>query len=1142
MGKILDILSRRPLRRRRFWRFVSPHRHGAGLAVLAILLALFYGYWYLTNDRRVRREATEYLARLTGGEVLIGDVKFSIFGPIEMQDVRVHVPGDDSPNPFIAAKAVRLVHDPWSMLLGRIEAREIVLVEPAVNLEYDEKRGTTNAQRLFELAARQSSPVDTAQGRLPRIRLLDSEFRSFERVGGQPILRRVYQLDIKMRPKAGGRYEVEFEEKARGDESGARGALVIDAANGTVEQPTGWVPIANLMDALPPAYVKWMQRYGLEGGIELVREGKTDVQERIFHIQLQDVSMHLFGEDSLQIADVSGQLLFDANQVTLEGIRGRIPAAGNAELRIGEGKYTGYGTESRMSIEQLEIVGMSVPDSNSHLGPLAGTVGWVREQFKPNGTFDVFLDVRRPSPGAPLEVDGNVVLADVSGEYKYFPYPVSANRRIDPNSTIRISSDGAESVDLWLRSDDASFRVRGTVPNRRRRAYEITVEAYDVPLDDALREAIPDRFAEVWEQCQPQGATDATIRIWRDEDGEQQRQIVLKPRGKASITYAGFQYRLDRIKGDITISDGVVKLPDVRGRHGQAAARISGTIGRLDAARRSADLVVEVSDVPIDKDLLAALDPNSRRMVKSLNLKGVLSRGTVRLRQSPGKQLNFRIDLNLQDGSIRPEVLPCEFSDLEGPVTIEAGKISLDGLKARRGPSRLRVSGEILRRDKVCMDLSIDANGLVFDKELRKGLRGKVLEAWDTVSPTGLADVSIRYRQNMPSMDTPVDYRIVILPKQMQLTHQDLPYTLRNVRGKILATPGKVTVEKLKAGDGNSLVELSGVFTEDANSQVARLALKATDLPVDPELLKAMPDGFASLWKGQPLDGTVDVDLEKFHIVRTKKPGDANEPVDANARPVRVALEGTASLSRLQIAGRDITALSCAFEKVLAGDVIRVSDIEGRMYGGKLAGRASIRAGDSTSYSMRVSINGVDLDKLVNARVSDPNAAVSMPGTLSGDLTMQQTIGKEDSRRATGSLQIREAKLYRVPVLLGLLQVVTLQLPGKNAFTGGKLDYQLKGEKLVLREINLSGESLSIVGSGTLDLDTEKIRMNFLGRPLGKLPGIGRDLDTLLKPFAKEIMEIKVTGTLKKPTMRTVALGSLEKAIRTLLNPDADDQ
>jgi hypothetical protein len=74
-----------------------------------------------------------------------------------------------------------------------------------------------------------------------------------------------------------------------------------------------------------------------------------------------------------------------------------------------------------------------------------------------------------------------------------------------------------------------------------------------------------------------------------------------------------------------------------------------------------------------------------------------------------------------------------------------------------------------------------------------------------------------------------------------------------------------------------------------------------------------------------------------------------------------------------------------------------------------------------------------------------------------------------------------------------------------------------------------------------MNLKTEKIDLRFLSRPLGKLPVIGPDLEALLKPIAKEVMEVRVDGTLSKPRTRTVPLTSLDEAIRRLLTPEGID-
>jgi len=63
-----------------------------GVVVLALLIGLVYGYWYLTNDRRIRAEAQQYLHELTGAEVRVDRARFSLFGGIRLHGVRLVAP------------------------------------------------------------------------------------------------------------------------------------------------------------------------------------------------------------------------------------------------------------------------------------------------------------------------------------------------------------------------------------------------------------------------------------------------------------------------------------------------------------------------------------------------------------------------------------------------------------------------------------------------------------------------------------------------------------------------------------------------------------------------------------------------------------------------------------------------------------------------------------------------------------------------------------------------------------------------------------------------------------------------------------------------------------------------------------------
>src|SRR5438876_1401809 len=161
-GASLDELFDRPYRPgAAFAPRLSPLRRWGMVGILFLLMGVIVTYWILTDSRRVRAMAQNYLSRLTGGHVQVRNATLSIFEGLRLDGVTVKV--DDSPRPdstVFKAGTILIKYNPQSILSGRLEATQIVALDPQVFLCEDLDSGRWNWQRATrtERSAKDTSP------------------------------------------------------------------------------------------------------------------------------------------------------------------------------------------------------------------------------------------------------------------------------------------------------------------------------------------------------------------------------------------------------------------------------------------------------------------------------------------------------------------------------------------------------------------------------------------------------------------------------------------------------------------------------------------------------------------------------------------------------------------------------------------------------------------------------------------------------------------------------------------------------------------------------------------------------------------------------------------------------------------------
>jgi len=1179
LTKRLLLRISRPLlrRRRRSWRYVSPHRKRAGLLLLALLVTLAFAYWHLTGEHRVRDQAERFLEKLTGGQVSIRDAKFSLFGGITLQGVTIELGLPRTQGPFFQAKTVTLYHRPWRLLFGGgLVPTELVCIEPNVALPRD----WSTLSDLFPWGRDKRSPLALAG--LPRIRVQNGRINVVEAETGIPLLVSS-DVNVTMVPKGGDSYVVSFEGKQRDRPEPIWGTFAVNLLDMQVRFEEGSVPIQSLDEALPEEYRQWRRRYQVTGRLIPQTAEPVGLGNGSLSFRLVDVGLVLPPrEGGVSLTGLSGTMTFDFERETvfIEQVSGTLPAAGDARFTM-TGRYGGFQPNSPFEVH-VNLQAATVPTE-----PIEGGLGQLLadldRDFQPRGKFDLAVDVRRDGEGT-VDYEGTLRLEDISIRYSGLPYRLS---RV--SGQIRLEPGRGELDGLVGHHGTSVVRVDGFLTGLRGgQEYEVQLrvpQGETIALDEDLREALPARFARVWDAIDPAGSATGAVRI--DSSGV---TVHANLHGDASMSYEGFPYPLENVRGRLIISGDTVRIESLRGSRGEMACRADGTLVGLETDHPRVDLELRAWNVPVDPALLAAIQRVSPAAARMLKPVGRFDHLDARItRRTEDTQLDYRIDVTPAGATFLVEEFPYQVERASGRLTIRPSRMTIHSLQGAHGQTDISLTGLVHRTGKnPAFDLRITADALMLDDDLFDALSPDLRDVWGELGLGGQVGVELLIRTSRPGGDGDagaggrLEYLLTADAKGLNLRYEGFPYPLNNLHGRIVASPGLIVLEDLRTRSGEKETILTGKVTHSAAGVDANLSVTARKWDVDETLLQALPKELSPLLKRIGEVGTCTVDLDRFRFsssaaVATTGPtgpaatrpatepgrrtawdlagsiGFDNVMIDLGFGPKRLSgslsgkggktsegfsLEAGMELSRVKIGSQEVVDFSGQLRKSPHSRRIVIDELTARAHGGRLAGYAEVSLKDPLEYGVRLDVQDIAIEDLFPDGKASVNGGGNVTGVLDGRLELTTVAGHPERRRGAGQMRLAEANIRQLPVVLGFMHVIYIALPGQSALAEGSFSYRIRGDTLIFDEIHLSGPTLSIVGSGTLDLHTNRLNLDFFAYtgPPGRLPPIA-GLDQLVSGIIRELVEVKVTGRISRPQFRTVPLRGLEAAIRRLSTP-----
>lgn len=558
-----------------------------------------------------------------------------------------------------------------------------------------------------------------------------------------------------------------------------------------------------------------------------------------------------------------------------------------------------------------------------------------------------------------------------------------------------------------------------------------------------------------------------------------------------------------------------------------------------------------------------------------------IQRSTINSSSFSPSSLDYEFQMSLHDGTVWPADGTFAISDLSGKLRLTPWQIELTDLKARRGQADLSGSGTISWPENHPQAMiHAKANNLSLDAGLYQMLPPPARKAWDEVGPQGTLDAELSYEGEFSAIEKNQKrprLELILRPKELSATLAAAPYRLDNIAGVVAVTQGvlveeqgegdegpgasgrgqdeialstRVILKDLTARHGEATIALAGTGTIDG-APAWNIQLNGQNVAVDDDLLKALPETLSGLMQSLKLQGKINFDFSKLLY----SPGKETEPnisfagrmgmnqasLDVGVPLTQVDgtldlagsisagrladLTGAIDLSSLLLADRSTKNFRADLFKPPDQPLLRLANMRAELAGGEMAGQVDLAFPQDgpSRYAIAMDLRNVDVREL--ARQTEKE----IRGQLSASLALEGSWSDPASRRGRGDVLVSGKEMYKIPFVLGLLQVTNLSLPITSPFSEATMSYSIDGQRVIFEKISLRSKEMMMQGSGHLDFDTKKVKLSFTtdNPNWPKLPIISDFLD----PARNELLRIHVNGTLEEPKVSADSLNTLTTTV-----------
>ena len=737
------------------------------------------------------------------------------------------------------------------------------------------------------------------------------------------------------------------------------------------------------------------------------------------------------------------------------------------------------------------------------------------KEFSPHGAsnFEFNLDY----DGQHLKRVVNADLTDMSFSFYKMPYRVNncfgRVECVDDQLVFRVRSiDRRQQLDF-------KGRVTG---HGDKTTFEIDISAPgDVPIDQKLLVALEStpKLSKVVRSFQPTGFVGGIGRIERKiPHGPVEKSFDVRVK-QCSIRHDHFDYPIHHINGLIQSRDSVFTFSNLTGKNG------SGTVTCNGGWNPTQGLGVQFlcNSIPLNDQLRFALKPEIREIWNGFRPRGTLDAMRVDMTLPIGQRhVDVVVEAKMNKTteateanyvSIHPVWFPYQINHVVGTVNIGDGEIKLTDIEGKHQKTWIACQGSG-RYNNDNWSVKLDemfVGGLKADEDFLKAI------------PSGLA--------------TPI---------------QKLQFDgLMTVKGE-LSVAGSKQLGQYPNQPANQLGQ-RGTYQNQSNLTASHFASNQSRLTTA---------GYRAGYRSIQQPTTLAWDLELVLNQAKMLVGFPIENVFGGVKLVgeydghNATCRGDLNIDSLTLYDVQVTKIrgpiwldnyrtaAGVFAKPtttpanqnninpLANSAPQPQSLTGTMQEGTVHFDAQMNTGAKGEFYLQATLDNGSLKaacREIGSQLENIEgrsfAAVRMAGDYTGT----------HSHRGDGTIQLRQAKIYELPVFLQTLKTLKIRPAEKHAFDTANMDFVIQGETIDFKKMEFLGDAISLIGNGKMNIDWD-IDLNFysiIGRNRINIPLISE----LYRAGSQKALWINVTGKLNDPKTNRHVLPQLNNSLQQIFQP-----